>query len=182
MRSPSEACTWSASTTVTSVARLTSPGVRRASPELLLRSKRAAHYSLGDMADDAAGLLRELDLAPAHMIGASMGGMIAQTLATRHPELGALAGLDHVQYRQSAPADSLRCACTRSSCAARAAGAMQFIAHMERLFATIGSPGLPRDVQDLRAIALASYERDHDPVGPGRQLAAIIASGDRTAS
>src|ERR1700704_4378248 len=54
--------------------------------ELLLRSSRPATYRLSDMADDAAGLLRELDLAPAHVIGASMGGMIAQTLAARHPE------------------------------------------------------------------------------------------------
>jgi pimeloyl-ACP methyl ester carboxylesterase len=52
---------------------------------------------------------------------------------------------------------------------------------MERLFRVIGSRGLPRDEDDLRAIAIASYERDHDAAGPGRQLAAIIASGDRTA-
>ena len=56
----------------------------------------------------------------------------------------------------------------------------RFIEHMERLFGVIGSPGLPQDIEDLHAIASASYDRDHDPQGPGRQLAAIIASGDRT--
>src|SRR3954454_1464793 len=55
--------------------------------ELLTRSSKPARYRLDDMADDAHGLLRELDLAPAHVIGASMGGMIAQTLAARHPEM-----------------------------------------------------------------------------------------------
>jgi len=49
------------------------------------------------------------------------------------------------------------------------------------VFAAIGSPGLPRDLDDIRALAATSYDRDHDPEGPGRQLAAIIASGDRTA-
>jgi pimeloyl-ACP methyl ester carboxylesterase len=55
------------------------------------------------------------------------------------------------------------------------------MAHVEQLFAVIGSTTLPRDPADLRAFAAASYERGHDPAGPGRQLAAIIASGDRTA-
>jgi pimeloyl-ACP methyl ester carboxylesterase len=148
--------------------------------QLLRRSRRAARYTLGDMADDAAGLLRELDLAPAHIIGASMGGMIAQTLAARHRQ--AVRSLVSIMsntgsLRSGQPSLRVYPIFLRRPPRGREA----FIAHMERLFATIGSPGLPQDPEDLRAIATASYDRDHDPEGSGRQLAAIIASGDRTA-
>jgi pimeloyl-ACP methyl ester carboxylesterase len=56
-----------------------------------------------------------------------------------------------------------------------------YITHIERVFAAIGSTGLPRDLEQIRELAAASYDRDHDPDGPGRQLAAIIASGNRAA-
>lgn len=149
-------------------------------PELLLRSRRAARYTLADMADDAAGLLRELELEPAHVIGASMGGMIAQTLAIRHPKsVRSLVSImsNTGSRRHGQPSLKVYGVFLRRPAQGRDA----FIAHMERLFAAIGSRGLPRDEEDLREIAMASYERDHDPAGPGRQLAAIIGSGDRTA-
>jgi pimeloyl-ACP methyl ester carboxylesterase len=148
--------------------------------QLLRRSKRAARYTLADMADDAAGLLDELALAPAHVIGASMGGMIAQTLAARRPEkVRSLVSIMSSTGRLWAGQPALRIypIFLRSAPQGRAA----FIAHTERLFATIGSSGLPRDSEDIHEIATSSYDRDHDPAGPGRQLAAIIASGDRTA-
>jgi pimeloyl-ACP methyl ester carboxylesterase len=148
--------------------------------QLLTRSRRAAHYTLLDMADDAAGLLGELDIAPAHVIGASMGGMIAQTLAARHPQ--AVRSLTSIMsstgsLRSGQPALRTYSVFLRRAPLEREA----FIAHMERVFAAIGSRGLPRDDDDIRAIAAKSYDRDHDSEGAGRQLAAIIAAGDRTA-
>jgi pimeloyl-ACP methyl ester carboxylesterase len=157
--------------------------VRGAPPttrQLLLRSRHAAHYTLADMADDAANLLTELDLAPAHAIGASMGGMIAQTLAFTYPHLvRSLVSImsNTGSMRSGQPSPRLY-----SMFLARPQrGREAYVAHMERVFARIGSRGLPRDDADIRALAAASYDRDHDPAGPGRQLAAIIASGDRTA-
>ncbi len=148
--------------------------------QLLARSKRAAKYTLTDMADDAAGLLRELDLAPAHVIGASMGGMIAQTLAANHPTLVStlVSIMSNTGHRRSGqPALRIYPALLRRAPREREA----FVAHAKRLFTAIGSTGLPLDLDDLRELAEISYDRDHDPHGAGRQLAAIIASGDRTA-
>jgi pimeloyl-ACP methyl ester carboxylesterase len=148
--------------------------------QLLRRSKRAAQYTLADMAADAAGLLSELELAPAHVIGASMGGMIAQTLAARDPQKvrSLVSIMSNTGSRLSGqPALRIYPVFLRRPPLRRDA----FIAHLERTFAAIGSTGLPQDPQDIREIAATSYDRDHDPAGPGRQLAAIIASGDRTA-
>jgi pimeloyl-ACP methyl ester carboxylesterase len=147
--------------------------------QLLLRSKSAAHYKLSDMAEDAAGLLRELELSPAHVIGASMGGMIAQTLAARHPKR--VCSLTSIMSNTGAltngqPALKLYPFFLRRP----TAGREQYVTHFERLFNAIGSRGLPREPEEIRELAGQSYERDHDPAGPGRQLAAILASGDRT--
>jgi pimeloyl-ACP methyl ester carboxylesterase len=148
-------------------------------PQLLRRSRAAAVYTLADMADDAAGLLRELGLAPAHVIGASMGGMIAQTLAARHREqVSSLVSImSNTGNRWSGqPSPRVYAALLRRAPREREA----FVRHMEAVFAAIGSRGALRDLEDIRELAGASYDRDHDPNGPGRQLAAIIASGDRT--
>ena len=147
--------------------------------QLLMRSKRAAHYRLGDMAEDAAGLLRELQLGPAHVIGASMGGMIAQTLAARNPP--AVRSLTSIMsttgnIRAGQPSPALYPIFLRRAPRDRDA----FIEHIVRVFGAIGSRSLPRDPAEIEELAARSFERDRDPAGTGRQLAAIIASGDRT--
>jgi pimeloyl-ACP methyl ester carboxylesterase len=148
--------------------------------QLLRRSRTAASYTLADMAEDTAALLRELDISPAHVIGASMGGMIAQTLAARHPSrVRSLVSIMSNTGSRIWGQPSLR---TYAVLLRRApAGRDAYIAHIERVFAAIGSPGLPRDIEQVRELAAGSYDRDHDPDGPGRQLAAIIASGNRAA-
>lgn len=155
-------------------------------PQLLLRNKRAAVYTLADMADDTAGLLKKLELVPAHVIGVSMGGMIAQTLASRYPQMvrSLVSMMSNTgRFVSGQPALRIYPLFLRRIPLGRHASAQErdtFIAAADRLFATIGSTGIPRDPAEIRALAGRSYDRDHDPRGTGRQLAAIIASGDRT--
>jgi pimeloyl-ACP methyl ester carboxylesterase len=105
--------------------------------------------------------------------------MIAQTLAARHPQ--SVRSLTSIMsstgsLRSGQPSLRVYSVFLRRAPLEREA----FITHMERVFAAIGSRGLPRDAADIRALAAASYDRDRDPEGAGRQLAAIIAAGDRT--
>jgi pimeloyl-ACP methyl ester carboxylesterase len=147
--------------------------------ELLMRSSKPARYRLSDMAEDAAGLLRELDLAPAHVVGASMGGMIAQTLAARHPEsvLSLVSIMSMTGNRwKGQPSPLLYPIFLRRP----REGREHAIERTLKVFKAIGSRGLPQDLDIIRDIAERSYDRDHDARAPGRQLAAIIASGDRT--
>jgi pimeloyl-ACP methyl ester carboxylesterase len=146
--------------------------------ELLMRSKKPARYRLSDMADDAAGLLHELDLAPAHVIGASMGGMIAQTLAARHPDL--VLSLTSIMSNTGSlvtgrPGFSVYPLFLERPQEGREAA----IERTMKVFKLIGSRGLPRDDDLIRDMAERSYDRDHDRASVGRQLAAIIASGNR---
>jgi pimeloyl-ACP methyl ester carboxylesterase len=152
-------------------------------PQLLARSlvrpARPRGYRLSDMAQDTVGLLDGLGLSCAHIIGASMGGMIAQTLATRHPDrVRSLVSI--MSNTGSRFTGQPKLAVYTIFLQRPPRGRDAYIAAAEKVFGAIGSTGLPQDVEDTRAIAAASYDRDHDDAGPARQLAAIIASGDRT--
>jgi pimeloyl-ACP methyl ester carboxylesterase len=148
--------------------------------QLLRGSGDAARYTLADMAEDAAGLLSELGLAPAHVIGASQGGMIAQALAARHPaQVRSLVSLMSSTGGRwvGRPALSSYPIFIRKAPRERAA----FIEYAVRMFTKVGSRGMPQDTDGVRKIAALSFDRELDRTGSGRQLAAIIASGDRTA-
>ena len=155
------------------------PGRPPTPRQLITRKIDPVLYTLTDMANDAAGLMRELQIAPAHVAGASMGGMIAQTLAARHPD--AVRSLTSIMSNtgnrwKGQPAFRIYRYLLRRAPEERE----RYIEYTTRVFKAIGSRGLPFDEDRVRAMVARSYERGHDPAGPGRQLGAIIASGDRT--
>jgi pimeloyl-ACP methyl ester carboxylesterase len=146
---------------------------------LISRRLRDVAYTLEDMADDAAGLLDHLDVDAAHVVGASMGGMIAQTLAVRHP--------DRV----------LSLVSIMSTTGGRKVGRPQrrliplllrpvprdpdgYVKRMMAGARLIGSKGFPQDPERLKTMLARAYDRGVHPSGTLRQLGAIVASGDRT--
>jgi pimeloyl-ACP methyl ester carboxylesterase len=147
--------------------------------QLLLRDKTAASYSLADMADDGIGLLDRLGIERAHVAGASMGGMIAQTMAARHPDrvLSLASIMSNTGHRwKGTPGLRIYPMFMRRPADNRE-GAIESTLSTFRL---IGSPGFPFEEEELRRIAQLSYERGYNPAGTARQLAAILAAGDRT--
>jgi len=147
--------------------------------QLLLRDKSAAQYSLADMASDGIGLLDELGIERAHVAGASMGGMIAQTMAARHPDrvLSLASIMSNTGHRwKGTPGLRLYPMFMRRAADDRE-GAIESTVSTFRL---IGSPGFPFEEEELRRVAQLSYERGYNPAGTARQLAAILAAGDRT--
>ncbi|WP_354702289.1 Aclacinomycin methylesterase RdmC [Paraconexibacter sp. AEG42_29] len=147
--------------------------------ELILRRPRSPAYTLDDMADDAANLLAALDVESAHIVGVSMGGMIAQTLAVRHP--GRVRSLVSIMSTTGAPLVGILSPRVLPYLLKPASAEREeAIARSLALADVIHSPGFERDREGTREIAGASFDRSGDRRGTARQMAAILASGDRT--
>ena len=137
-------------------------------------------YTLDDMADDVAGLLEVLETGPAHMVGVSMGGMIAQMTAVRHPDQ--TLSLCSIMSTTGGPDVGLPTPAAGAVLTRRpAAGRHGFVEQELENAAVMGSTA--PDLVDV-AWRRAKYERIYDhgihPRGSGRELMAIVASGDRT--
>jgi pimeloyl-ACP methyl ester carboxylesterase len=134
-------------------------------------------YRLADMADDAVAVLDDLGWAGAHAVGVSLGGMIAQTLAGRHPaRVRTLTSLSSTPSpRIGRPHPRVLPLLVPHGADDRDRAAQQVV----EVFRVIGSPGYPRNEDWLREVAGRSFDRAHDAAGIRRQLAAILSSGDR---
>lgn len=138
-------------------------------------------YTLADMADDGVGLLDALGIERAHIVGASMGGMIAQHVAARHPDrcLSLTTVFSTTGNPKLPPArpEAMKALITRPDSTEEGV----LVEHGMMLARTIGSPGYPAPEDRLRERTLASVRRSFYPEGPTRHLSAIVADGDRRA-
>jgi pimeloyl-ACP methyl ester carboxylesterase len=132
------------------------------------------------MGGDAVGLLDVLGVAKAHLVGASMGGAIAQTMAIEHSDrirsLTSMMSTTGATSVGQPSADLLKEVFSGPPAVTRD----EVVERMVRTFRATGSPGYPADEQEVAAGAGRAYDRAYDPPGVARQAIATVASGDRT--
>jgi pimeloyl-ACP methyl ester carboxylesterase len=164
----------------THLAHLGSPNVGEAMAKIMTGEKIPAPYLLDDMAADAAGLLDALGIERAHIVGASMGGMIAQIVAAKYPRVTrSLVSIMSTTGRRDLPPAKPE-AMTVLTMPPASDSREDRMAAGRKIWTTIGSPGFPATEQELTELLEREVDRvPYDPAGPARQLVAILASEPR---
>ena len=155
------------------------PGLVKMTLLSKLGLKPKVPYTLADMADDGAGLLDTLGIEKAHIVGASMGGMIAQHFVSRHADkclsLTTIFSTPGNPKLPPAKPEAMKALVTRPD----STDEKVLVEHGMMVARTIGSPGYPTEDERLRERTTASVRRSFYPEGPTRHLSAIVADGDR---
>jgi pimeloyl-ACP methyl ester carboxylesterase len=147
--------------------------------DMLTGRRATAPYLLTDMARDSFALLDHLEIDSAHVVGASMGGMIAQQMAINDPDrVSSMVSIMSTTGSRWTGLPSMKAFGVLFGGPPK--GRDQVIERAVKTFKVIGSPDFPFEEDRIREIAAASYDRGHSAAGVMRQLHAIIASGDRT--
>lgn len=142
-----------------------------------------APYSIDDMARDTAGLLDALRIERAHVVGASMGGMIAQNLAAKFPaKVASLTSIMSTTGRRGLPPPTPRARRALLAAPARRGDFEGAVRRMMDVLREVGSRTHPPDEAWLRDVSERHVRRRYNPAAGVRQMAAIAASGDRTAT
>jgi pimeloyl-ACP methyl ester carboxylesterase len=159
--------------------QLGSPNLFLAALKHRLGFKITPPYTLHDMAADALGVLDACKVTQAHIVGASMGGMIAQRVALAAPQrtlsLTSIMSTSGAPGLPQAQPSVVRALMSRPTGKDRAA----VLTHYEKLFRIIGSPGFSQDPAEIRARINAGIERSYHPAGTVRQMVAIAADTAR---
>ena len=138
-------------------------------------------YRLADLADDTAALIEALGLPSAHVCGASMGGMVAQHLAARHPQrVRSLTLMMTTSGARRLPQPRWKVRLALMARPRDPHDLASVVEHFVHLFGVIGSPAYPPEPALLRERLTATVQRSYRPAATVRQLMAIIADGDRS--
>ncbi len=156
--------------------------VRVSMPLAFMRAKIGLHipsnYTMHEMADDLIGLMDALHLQRAHVAGISMGGMISQLAAAKHPQRFASLSLIMTSTNHpSLPNPDFSVLHKMFLRKPRDKSLDAFCDHIEGVFSAIGSPDYPTPAHELRAAATASWNRSRRPAGVLRQTNAVVATG-----
>ncbi len=159
------------------------PNIAVATLKYLLRVPLKANYLIDDMARDTAALLDALAIPRAHVVGASMGGMIAQSLAANAPtKVASLTSIMSTTGKRSLPQPTSRARRALLRRPAKIGDVEGATRQLMSVLRDIGSQTHPAAAGYLRHQCERHVRRSYDPAGVARQLMAVVASGDRTAA